>query len=47
VFYETNDLTTECYCSDEQLEEQLSVDTDADDEYIDSIKNYACSCLFL
>ena len=44
VFYDTDDLTTECYCSDELDDENTYEDEDDD---IDEIKNYTCSCLFI
>lgn len=43
TFYDTNDLTPDCHCTDEQLEERYSEDNDD----IDIIKNYRCSRLFL
>lgn len=43
IFYDTDDLTLDCHCTDEQLEERYSEDNDD----IDIIKNYRCSCLFL
>nr|WP_321246074.1 hypothetical protein [uncultured Psychroserpens sp.] len=44
VFYDTDDLTTECYCSNELDDENTYEDEDDD---IDEIKNYTCSCLFI
>ena len=43
VFYETDDLTPECYCTDENLEDEGSPFGGYDD---DALETAVCSCLF-
>jgi hypothetical protein len=44
VFYETDDLTQGCYCSNE-LDDENSIEDEDNDT--DGSKNYMCSCLFI
>ncbi|WP_299277013.1 hypothetical protein [uncultured Psychroserpens sp.] len=44
VFYDTDDLTTDCYCEDQDLNNRIYEEDDTED--IQESSTYSCSCLF-
>ena len=46
VFYDTDDLTTDCHCGDTDLSNRYAGDDDNDADDTQEPASYSCSCLF-